>query len=211
MDYGLIKVFDDVLTETEHKNIFQHLKRNVEWTNRWSSTTKRPDGKFKESWHWNCNFTMVPTGMPSISEQDMETLSTNHPAIVPLWNVATNKINEVYGKCDILRMYSNCNPFGTNAYVHHDDGDFTAVYYPALEWEPEWEGGTCLYTDRGDMDYDAHTYVSYRPNRMVVFPAKIPHRGMPVDRSCYVPRYVIAMKLQIDVNHISYMDMYNRG
>jgi Rps23 Pro-64 3,4-dihydroxylase Tpa1-like proline 4-hydroxylase len=86
------------------------------------------------------------------------------------------------------------------------------VYYPALEWNPEWEGGTAFYKKDENGEYDAIKYVSYKPNRLVLFPAKIPHRGMPVDRQCTAPRYVIAMKLQRDVNDPSYMrEYYKKG
>ena len=82
------------------------------------------------------------------------------------------------------------------------------VYYPALKWDTEWEGGTCFYEQDINGEYDAIRYVSYKPNRLVLFPAHIPHRGMPVDRACTDPRFVIAMKLQRDVNDPLYFQEY---
>lgn len=101
----------------------------------------------------------------------------------------------------------NCNPYGTNSYIHEDDGDMTAIYYPCIRWEAQWEGGTSFYKNL-NKGYDAIRYVTYRPNRLIVFNAKIPHRGMPVDRSCTIPRYIIAMKLQWDVEDPGYLEKF---
>jgi hypothetical protein len=202
-------VFDDALNDNDHHKLAKFMK-GVLWSNQWSSTQDRPDGQFPEAWHFNIAFFNAQQGMPSATEEDIESLRKKGPALLPLWNRVSELTREyLESKYDILRYYANCNPFGVNAYIHVDDGDYTAVYYPATEWNPEWEGGTCFYEKDEEGRYDAIKYVSYKPNRLIIFPAKIPHRGMPVDKRCLVPRTVLAMKLKLDVNHSSYMEKMN--
>ena len=200
-------VFDDVLTQQEHEDLYAHLK-TVKWTSQWSSTTGRGDGKYQHAWHWNYTFYRSMQNMPAITEEEYQRMIAEHPPVDALWKKVSALVTEYVGKHDILRLYSNCNPYGTNAYVHKDDGDYTGVYYPATHWDTEWEGGTCFYEEDENLNLDAIRYVSYKPNRLVIFPAQIPHRGMPVDRACTDPRYVIAMKLQRNVNDPDYVKEY---
>lgn len=204
MDDDKFFVFDDVLTKKEHENLFKGLK-NVLWTNHWSSL-----GKVADAWHWNYTYFQAKQNMPAMTIEQLADLDKRHPEIISLWATASDLFSKHLGKFNILRLYSNCNPYGTNAYIHQDDGDYTAIYYPCTEWETDWEGGTCFYEKGEDEKLDAIRYVSYKPNRLVIFPAHIPHRGMPVDRKCVAPRYVVAMKLQRDVNDSEYAkEFYN--
>lgn len=200
-------VVDGLLTQKEHEELFNHLRVQL-FTSNWSSTRQRQDGKYQDSWHWNYTFFQAQLNMPAISDSEYQEMITKHPPIDSLWDKASNIVRNHVGKYDILRLYANCNPYGTNAYIHKDDGDYTMVYYPALKWDAEWEGGTCFYEQDINGEYDAIRYVSYKPNRLVLFPAHIPHRGMPVDRACTDPRFVIAMKLQRDVNDPLYFQEY---
>jgi SM-20-related protein len=192
-------VFDDVLTPKEHELLYESLT-HLKWTNRWSSAL----GRIPDAWHWNYTFFQSEQNMPAISMEQLADLDRRHPDIISLWAKVSQLIKEHLGVFNIVRLYSNCNPFGSNSYVHVDDGDYTAVYYPALNWNPEWEGGTCFYEKDEHGTWDAIRYTSYKPNRLVIFPGHIPHRGMPVDRRCMDPRYVVAMKLQRDVNDPDY-------
>jgi hypothetical protein len=199
-------VFDDVLPIKEHENLFAHMK-TLRWINDWSSAR----GRLPDVWHWNFTFFQAQQNMPAMTIEQLDELRGHHPDIVPLWSKSSEIFANHLGKFDILRLYANCNPYGTNAYIHVDDGDYTVVYYPATEWDPEWEGGTCFYEEDEDGKLDAIRYVSYKPNRMVIFPARIHHRGMPVDRRCTQPRYVVAMKLQRDVNDPDYAKEFYNG
>jgi hypothetical protein len=201
MDDDKFFVFDDVLTKKEHENLFKSIKM-LKWTNMWSSVL----GSERESgpWHWNHTFFEARQNMPAMTIEQLAEMDKLYPDLTALYAKIMDLSKKYVGKCDILRLYSNCNPYGTNAYVHQDDGDYTAIYYPCTEWESEWEGGTCFYERDENKRLDAIRYVSYKPNRMVIFTGRIPHRGMPVDRRCILPRYVIASKLQRDVNDSDY-------
>jgi len=215
MNQNDVFVIDNFLSEEEHKKLFFFL-RSANWTSQWSSVDNR---RVEGAWHWNFGFYESRQFMPPLSDADYEKLKETYPAVVPLWDKVKETVAQKIGEHNLLRLYANCNPYGTNAYIHADDGDYTCVYYPALEWNSEWEGGTCFYdfkdfkgTD-GEVygSYDAIRYVTYRPNRIIMFPAQIPHRGMPVDKICHVPRYVVAMKLQRDVNSAAYLQNYYKG
>ena len=62
-------VFDDVLTQQEHEDLYAHLK-TVKWTSQWSSTTGRGDGKYQHAWHWNYTFYRSMQNMPAITEEE---------------------------------------------------------------------------------------------------------------------------------------------
>jgi hypothetical protein len=200
-------VIDNVLNSEDHKSLYNYLK-TLKFTSEWSSTRKRNDQDVSFSWHWNYSFFQVPIGLPAITPEQYTKMIEEHPAVQSLWGTVSREIENRLGKHNILRLYANCNPYGQNAYIHVDDGEYTMVYYPAIEWKSEWEGGTCLYKGNDIEGYDAIRYISYKPNRLIIFPAKIPHRGMPVDKICTAPRYVIAMKLQKDVNNAQYLSEY---
>jgi hypothetical protein len=193
-------VFDDVLTSKEHTSIYEYLK-TLNWQNAWGSNHRF----WPDAWHWNYVFYQAKQQMPAMSMEELAKINAEHPDIISLIAKVDDLFKKNVGSFDILRLYSNCNPYGTNAYIHHDDGDYTAIYYPAVKWEAEWEGGTCFYEQDEFGDYDAIRYVTYKPNRLVIFPAHIPHRGMPVDRRGTDPRYVIAMKMQRNVNDPEYL------
>lgn len=197
----MISIFDNVLTEQEHYNINQ-LVKNITWTQGWGSSTRRPEVS-----HWNFSFSSPEQMLPSMDSGDYAKMFETYPELEPLWKATDKLLRTNHGKFDVLRFYSNCNPYGQNGYIHEDDGDYTVIYYPALKWDAEWEGGTCLYSETKG-EYDAIRYVSYKPNRLLVFPANIPHRAMPVDKLCLENRIVVVMKLQRDVNHPSYMENY---
>lgn len=196
-------VFDDVLETVDHIHLYQNLKK-LKWTQGWGSSNDNDD-----AWHWNYNFTDVQS-MPAFTQEELNVIFTNHPYMKPLHEEVNRLFLQYMGQFDVLRMYANCNPYGQNGYIHEDDGDYTAIYYPATEWKGLWEGGTCIY-EQVDGDYDAVRYVSYKPNRLMIFPAHMPHRAMPVDKQCFEPRMVVVFKMERNVNDPRYVaDFYKK-
>ena len=200
-------IFDDVLNEDQHNLLFNGLK-NQTWTTNWSSLTDK--SLADPVWHFNKSYINTRVGLPAITDEQYDEMKASYPFVIPLWEETSSLIKNHLGKFNILRLYANLNPYGTNAYIHEDDGDYTMLYYASKKWNPMWEGGTCFYKyiDDDKNQPDAIRYISYKPNRLVIFPAKIPHRGMPVDRRCYVERYIVAMKLQQDVNDADYVKKF---
>jgi SM-20-related protein len=104
------------------------------------------------------------------------------------------------------RYYSNSHTYGIDGSIHTDDGNVTALYYPCMDWDVSWEGGTSFYNKEMN---DCIKYVSYKFNRMILFDAKIPHRAMPVTRECYELRTSVVFKASMDTNDASYFEWYN--
>jgi hypothetical protein len=94
------------------------------------------------------------------------------------------------------RAYTNFAAFGDVLMIHTDCApqadEYTALWYLATDWDPNWGGETVFYDD----DRDAAFVVSPRPGRLVLFHGAIPHAGRPPSRTCYTPRYSFALKLE---------------
>ena len=98
--------------------------------------------------------------------------------LLPIWETA-------------IRVYCNGHTHGIEPHLHHDDGDFTMIYYPILDWKPEWLGGTVIWNNKNN---EIDKYVNYIGNRLFVFDAKLPHQAMPVSRQCYRLRTCVVFK-----------------
>ena len=53
----------------------------------------------------------------------------------------------------------------------HSDYDLVALYYANPKWEEHWEGETMFFSEEGEVEYTS----KYKPRRVVVFDASIPH------------------------------------
>tara|TARA_S200002703_G_scaffold120799_1_gene106638 strand:+ start:236 stop:799 length:564 start_codon:yes stop_codon:yes gene_type:complete len=97
------------------------------------------------------------------------------------------------GFSEIGKTYVNTYTFGTDPHIHCDNGyRFSAIYYPLLDWELDWDGGTFIYKkDRSDVE----KYVAYKGNRMLFFESDYPHKAGSVSRECFRdrPSYVSKM------------------
>ena len=67
------------------------------------------------------------------------------------------------------------------------------IYYPILDWKPEWLGGTVIWNGQKN---EINKYVNYIGNRLFVFDASLPHRVRPVtvSRQCYQLRTCVVFK-----------------
>jgi len=112
--------------------------------------------------------------------------------ILPMWEnlMYYGKLREKYGIYTYRRIYFNGGVYGMEPLRHKDDGDFTMIYYPRLDWKKEWGGGTAVWEDEGG----AAKLADYKGNRLIVFPAGNPHRAQPVSRECQQLRPVIVFK-----------------
>ena len=104
--------------------------------------------------------------------------------VEPIWNSIQKKYD-----VDMERVYFNAHTHGIEPHIHRDDGDMTFIYYPRMDWKPEWGGGTLI---DGQL-------VPYVGNRLVVFDAYLEHMAMPVPRECYELRSVIVFKCNRNV------------
>ena len=104
--------------------------------------------------------------------------------IMPIWQSAIRKIN-----LDLQweRVYLNAHTHGLEPLSHIDDGDYTIIYYPRLDWKTEWGGGTFV-NDK---------FVEYKGNRLILFTASMPHQAQSVSRQCYELRTCVVFKTNV--------------
>jgi 2OG-Fe(II) oxygenase superfamily len=98
------------------------------------------------------------------------------------------------GKLIVLRQYANGHTYGQGGAMHADDsraGSFTLLYYPIREWQDEWEGETVFYDANGEISYR----VMPKPQRAILFDARIPHAGLAPSQAFHGLRKSIAFKL----------------
>ena len=126
-------------------------------------------------------------------ETEDEIVNNKFDYLLPIYQTALwkYKLKEKYNISGWKRLYMNAHTFGMEHHIHKDDGDFTMMYYPRLDWKPEWLGGTAIWDDDGK---NIDRYVNYIGNRLLIFPAKNNHQAMPVSRYCYGVRPVVVFK-----------------
>lgn len=92
-------------------------------------------------------------------------------------------------RIDFNLQHSFCDG---SSHVDGDEGEYTIMYMPNLEWDTkEWGGQFQLFGDDGDV-IEEHEYV---PGRVLVFPSEIAHRGLG-PRHPYVYRYTVVWRVQ---------------
>ena len=104
-----------------------------------------------------------------------------------LYKEITSKLNKKFSKFN--RIYANGQTAGQCGTSHTDDGDFTFLYYPCLEWKLEWEGHLVFPTD--------DRIIKYKPNRAVLFSGNKLHYANAPNRCYNDLRISLAYKLWI--------------
>ena len=116
-------------------------------------------------------------------------------AVDQAWQAAQPRCEELVGmRLAVLRQYANGHTTGLGGQVHTDDRrerHFTLVYYPMLRWDPKWGGETVFHETAGDIIQA----VIPKPNRGILFDARIPHVGRAPLRSFSGLRVTVAFKL----------------
>ena len=91
---------------------------------------------------------------------------------------------ELKGLDSLKKCYLLGHTHGLEQQSHYDASDFTMIYYPKLDWKPEWGGGTLV----GD------TLVKYKPNRLVMFSCDQIHQGQPISKQCFELRPIVVFQ-----------------
>ena len=105
---------------------------------------------------------------------------------VPIWNQISDRYNY-----EMERAYLNAHTHGIEPHIHRDDGDMTFIYYPRMDWRIDWGGGTAIYDN--ELNNITH-HINYKGNRLIMFPANLPHQAQPVSRECYQLRTCVVFK-----------------
>ena len=118
-----------------------------------------------------------------------------------LWNSINNVVQiEKNYKNKLKRIHLNCGPPLYDHTIHQDDEvtfskNITIVYFIHPIWDISWGGELLVY----DMLRSSVTGgVFPMPNRAVVFPSYLPHRGVAVSRISPLMRISIAFQCDYD-------------
>ena len=161
-----ISVYDDFFSIDIQKEIFQKLL-----TSGWNYTGGGGSGDDKLSRFWHVD------GL----EKD-EYFSSF------LYDKICQNLNKKFS--GFARIYANGQTACQYGTPHTDDGDMTFIYYPNFEWGLTWQGG--LFFIKND---EIERTITYKPNRAVLFPAKIRHYADAPSRFFNGLRISLAYKL----------------
>ena len=197
-------IYDNVLEEHVAQLIDMEMKE-IAWKYDYNS---HKEGVNKH-WHTLCGH---------------EELFEEYSFLAPIWETAKRKYDfeNKYKVSRFLRVYVNAHTHGIEPHMHRDDGDFTMIYYPRLDWKPEWMGGTAIwnegegssYYNQSGVDYlgasgmEIEKYVNYIGNRLFVFDASLPHQAMAVSRQCYQLRTCVVFKTERSDANSERLDFY---
>ena len=101
-----------------------------------------------------------------------------------LFRIIKDNIGETYR---YERIYANGQTAGQCGTSHVDDGDLTFLYYPSPRWELSWQGHLIFAGEE--------RIIEYKPNRAVLFDAKLPHYADAPSRFFGNLRISLAYKL----------------
>jgi hypothetical protein len=165
----IIDVYDDVLEQHVAEYISMEMKEQS-WRYDYHSNTLLPN----KHWHIFCG------------HNPKEVVDNGYEWVLPIWDAIKTKyqFSEKYDVDEFIRIYMNAHTHGLEPHIHRDDGDFTMIYYPRLDWTVEYGGGTVV---NGQL-------IDYVGNRLVVFDAYLPHQAQSVSRECYELRTAIVFK-----------------
>ena len=163
----MIEVIDNVLEEHVAILIDDYMK-NLSWKFEYHSNILRPN----KHWHLLCGH--------NEKECNENGYDWAHSIFISAKALVGSDL--VYE-----RIYCNAHTHGIEPHLHKDDGEFTMIYYPRLDWKLEWSGGTIV---DGQL-------VEYVGNRIVIFDAHLPHKAMTVSRECYELRTNVVFKCHV--------------
>ena len=163
----MIEIYNEVLEE-HNAILIDDAVKQLSWKYDYHSEPSKPN----KHWHVLCG-------------HDFKELTANgYDWADHIFNAAKSKLNK---ELTYERIYCNAHTHGIEPHLHIDDGEFTMIYYPRLDWKLEWGGGTLI---KGKL-------VDCVGNRLVIFDADYPHKAMPVSRECYELRTNVVFKCHV--------------
>ena len=153
----MIEVYDDFFDESVRQEIFGKLMEP-----KWQLTGGSPYNKF---WH-------------------IEDLHGEEYFNTYIFDIIKKKIGEDF---TYERIYANGQTAGQCGTPHKDEGDLTFLYYPAPEWDINWQGHLIFPIEE--------RIIEYKSNRSVLFDASIEHYADAPSRFFANLRISLAYKL----------------
>ncbi len=152
----MIEVFDNILSERKSRYIHNCVSL-LSWT-----------------------FEYQPVALPLVNKH---WYSDGEPFIDDILEDLLDA-TELKGLDSLKKCYLLGHTHGLEQQSHYDASDFTMIYYPKLDWKPEWGGGTLV----GD------TLVQYKPNRLMMFSCDQLHQGQPISKQCFELRPIVVFQ-----------------
>jgi SM-20-related protein len=182
-----ISVFDNFLAERDHRLVWEFLNRPG-----WAYGAYS-DGGGEASRYFYKHFSGFFAGGDEDRTADANEaeLAQSAPLLANFWQAL--KRGPLRGSA-LARCYANGMPAGTEGGLHTDSNiptHLTSIYYPNLEWQPDY-GGETLFFDADGADLVGAIYP--KPNRLVIFAGTIPHVARPVSRRCAQLRITLMFK-----------------
>jgi len=193
----VIDVYDDVFED--HNAII--VNDNVSRLN-WKYDYHSQKGKINKHWHVLCG------------HNKEECVESGYDWADEMFDMFKTKLDfkNKYVIDDYERIYCNAHTHGLEPHAHEDDGDFTMLYYPRLDWNTyEWGGGTLIDPDYPTRGFENGKLIPYKGNRLVVFDAYLKHKAMPVSRECYELRSVVVFKCNVKDGNRERLDFYKEN
>ena len=170
----MIEVIDDVL-ENHVAILVEDCVKNLSWKYDYESKRGQPN----KHWHVLCG------------HDDLDCLENGFDWATWIFDIAKKKIGK---ELIYERIYCNAHTHGVEPHLHVDDGEFTMIFYPRLDWKIEWGGGTAIYNDKVT-EIDRH--LVNKGNRLIMFDAHLPHQAQPVNRLCFQLRTCVVFKTKL--------------
>lgn len=181
---------ENALSDEMRRHVYDFLNEPG-WETGWKSNSKRDGYSFLHK-HY-AGHRKVGDNKAYDCEDE---LKTSAPVIYDAWFTTKNKF---FAGHTLVRCYANGMAYGMDGTVHCDakePGNYTAVYYPHERWSPNWGGETLFYNQREDR-IAACSFP--RPNTIIVFDGRMPHRAAGVTRSYTGMRITLMFKSQKEV------------
>ena len=171
-------IYDNLLRDSVAEDVHDRI-RMLPWKYNYLSVAKSKGGT-QPHWHIFCG------------DNEDKLLEKNYEYLLPIYEEAKLKFKT---PIKLWRAYMNAHTSGVEPHIHHDSGDYTFVYYPRLDWKPEWLGGTALWDKEKT---NIIKYCNYVGNRLLIFHSSNNHQAMPVSKFCHELRPVIVFKTMRD-------------
>ena len=171
----MINIFDNAL-EPHVAELIDMQLRDVSWKYNYDSVKNGVN----KHWHVFCGHNLD------------DCYDNGYDYLIAIWNF----IKKHNPQLEMERVYLNAHTHGIEPHRHVDDGDYTIIYYPRLDWKQAWGGGTLIEGDYNNGHLE-DKFIDYKGNRLIIFTAGNLHQAQPVSRECYELRTCVVFKTNL--------------
>lgn len=188
-------IYDNLLRDSVAEDVHDRIKRiplSYDYRSRGNKGRKDELTKYNVANNTKRKRIIQPHWHTECGHTEDVILQNNFEYLLPIYEEAKIKFRT---PLKLHRSYINAHTYGVEPYIHTDTCDFTFIYYPRLDWEPEWLGGTALWDKE---KINIIKYCNYVDNRLFIFHGHTNHQAMPIARCCVELRPVIVFKTMRD-------------